>query len=171
MNKARVRKKGIDYKKIKWMISVVEQNGLAELTIEEDGVGITVKAESGLSESAPVVSMPAVQVDEVQADSATVLQTSQPEAAEEVLPKHLVKITSPMIGVFYRRPSPDSPSFVEVGDMIEEGQTIGLIEAMKVFSEVPSEVAGRVVDIPVENAKLVQAEDVLVVVDISAEGL
>ena len=80
---------------------------------------------------------------------------------------HLFRIESPMTGVFYRTPAPDEPSYVEVGDEIEEGQTIGLIEAMKVFSEVPSEVSGRVVDIPAAGGKLVQAGDVLVVVDTS----
>jgi acetyl-CoA carboxylase biotin carboxyl carrier protein len=69
-----------------------------------------------------------------------------------------------MTGVYYRAPAPKEPPFVEVGDHIEVGQPIGLIEAMKVFSEVPSEVSGRVVEMPVKNGELVHQDQVLVVV-------
>ena len=162
----------IDFEKVKELIALVEQNGLTELTVEEDGLTITIKAESPSPEGAQVAHAPSANPGgQVHAQPIEIvmgpLVESEDEAVEIPHAKNLVQITSPMIGVFYRRPSPDSPYFIEVGDEIEVGQTIGLIEAMKVFSEVPSEIAGRVVALPTETAKLVQQGDVLVVVDVS----
>ncbi|MCX6375997.1 MAG: acetyl-CoA carboxylase biotin carboxyl carrier protein [Armatimonadetes bacterium] len=154
----------IDYEKIKNLISLVEENGLTELAVEEDGFSVTIKAES-YAEPAHVANAPANPGVQVQAQPIEVI--IGPLGESEAKPAHLVELLSPMIGVFYRKPSPDSPSFVEVGDEIEVGQTIGLIEAMKVFSEVPSEVAGHVVSIGAENGKLIQQGDILVVVDVS----
>ena len=70
-----------------------------------------------------------------------------------------------MVGVYYRSPSPDDPPFVSVGDHIKVGQPIGLIEAMKVYSELPSEVAGRVVEIAAQNGKLVQQGQAILFVE------
>jgi acetyl-CoA carboxylase biotin carboxyl carrier protein len=70
-------------------------------------------------------------------------------------------VTSPAMGVYYTSPSPGSPPFVQVGDTVSSGQTIGLIEAMKVFNEVPCPISGRVVEVVAENGQLVQSGDVL----------
>lgn len=159
----------VDFEKIKELVQLVERNRLTELAIENEESSIVIRAESP---AAPNIAMPMAQ--------ATTFVEVQPcehptvEPVGEVSPQpssseHLVKVTSPMIGVFYRAASPDSPPYVEVGDEVEEGQTIGLIEAMKVFSEVPAEVSGRVVEIPAENGKLVQQGDVLVVIDTSGK--
>lgn len=76
-------------------------------------------------------------------------------------------VVAPIMGVFYRSPSPGQPPFVEVGDHVNAGDAIGSIEAMKVFSEVISEVTGKVVAIPAENGKLVHAGDSLIVVEVA----
>jgi acetyl-CoA carboxylase biotin carboxyl carrier protein len=76
-----------------------------------------------------------------------------------------IALESPMVGVFYQSPSPDDPPFVSVGDFVRVGQPIGLIEAMKVYSEVPSEVAGRVTEMPVESGSLVQQGQPLIFVE------
>ena len=76
-----------------------------------------------------------------------------------------IALESPMVGVFYLSLSPDDPPFVAVGDSVKVGQTIGLIEAMKVYSEVPSEVSGRVVKLPVASGKLVQQGQALIYVE------
>jgi acetyl-CoA carboxylase biotin carboxyl carrier protein len=76
-----------------------------------------------------------------------------------------VAVRSPLIGVFYRAASPDAPPFVEVGDLVEEGQTVCIVEAMKVFNEIKAEWRGRVVAIPVESGRLVQAGEPLVVLE------
>ena len=76
-----------------------------------------------------------------------------------------VAVRSPLIGVFYRGVAPDAPPFVEIGDMVEEGQTVCIVEAMKVFNEIKAEWQGRVIAIPAENGALVQAGDPLVVLE------
>lgn len=154
----------IDHDKIKKLISLVEQNGLTELAVEEEGLSITIRAEAAVAPQ--VVAMPVTGVAiGVECPAGEVIEAMSLEAADE---SHLFRIESPMTGVFYRTPAPDQPDYVEIGDAIEVGQTIGLIEAMKVFSEVPSEVAGRIVEITAAGGNLVQAGDVLVIVDISA---
>lgn len=149
----------IDYEGIKKLIAIVEQNDLAELVVEENGLSVCIKV--GDEWTAHTAES---QISAVIGPQQTVVSHQTEEPPSEAL----VRITSPMAGIFYKRPKPDSPPFVEVGDYVEPGQTIGLIEAMKVFSEVPCEVAGRVVEIPVENGKLVNPGDVLFVVDTSA---
>jgi len=81
-----------------------------------------------------------------------------------------VAVRSPLIGVFYRSSAPDVPSFVEVGDVVSEGQTVCVIEAMKVFNEIKAEWRGRVVATPAENGALVQAGDPLIVLEFVDEG-
>jgi acetyl-CoA carboxylase biotin carboxyl carrier protein len=147
----------VEFDKIKKLITLVEKNGLSELSVEEDNFSVTIKAESA---EPHVTTSSASPISEGHEE-----QVQQPE---EVPAESHFQIKSPMIGVFYRRPSPDSLPFVEVGDQVEFGQTIGLIEAMKVFSEVPSEVDGIIVAMPVDNGKLVHQGDVLAVIDASS---
>ena len=77
----------------------------------------------------------------------------------------LVALESPMVGVFYRSPSPEDPPYVNVGDTIKVGQTVGLIEAMKVYSELPSDISGRIVRLAAENGALVQQGQPLLFVE------
>lgn len=150
------------------LAELVEKHCLAELTVEENGLCVTIKGRLGSAgqdgSCAPVTGSGT-------ADTGlnTAAGSSGPVAAPLEPSAHghgdrLERITSPMVGVFYRSPSPDSPACVEVGDTIEVGQVVGLIEAMKVFSEIPSEIAGEVVAIPAQNGSLVQRGDPLIVV-------
>ncbi|MHB0997684.1 MAG: acetyl-CoA carboxylase [Armatimonadota bacterium] len=158
----------IDHEKIKRLISLVEQHKLTELAVEEDGLSITIKAEQSAGTAPVYVTSTHTGITSEEMHYDVTDEYEEQEEIPEAVNESLVSITSPMIGVFYRRPSPDSASFVEVGDSVEVGQTIGLIEAMKVFSEVPSEVAGVVVQLPVDSGKLVQQGDVLIVIDTSS---
>lgn len=148
----------VNLEEIKELVKLVEKHGLAELTVEENGVTVTIK---GVAEhtSVPAHAEPVASHEPVFAPA-----MPMSEAPVEAPAANLVKIESPMVGVFYRAPSPDQPAFIEVGDVIELGQTIGMIEAMKVFSEIPSEVAGEVVEVPAQNSKLVQQGETLVVI-------
>ena len=89
-----------------------------------------------------------------------------PQAAPETpsRPENAQPLRAPLSGIFYRAQTPGAPPLVEVGDQVEEGQVLGLIEAMKVFSEVPSEIAGTVIEFAVQNADMVQHGDVLLYV-------
>ena len=137
---------------VRRLAALVVENGLAELIVEDDGLTVTIKVDM---ESAPsvhslaIVAHPVPQPQTPQ--SAVTAPTPKPARSTT-----MIALESPMVGVFYRSPSPEDPAFVAVGDLIKVGQPIGLIEAMKVYSEVPAEAAGRVVEMPVESGKLVQ---------------
>ena len=153
---------------ITWAVQALAQlvaaHGLSELTVEENGVSLTVKA-------AVSVSLPAAPALAVQAHPHLLTPVQSPAYSETAVlatPKAkstAVALESPMVGVFYLSPSPEDPPFVAVGDYVKVGQPIGLIEAMKVYSEVPSEVAGRVTEMPVESGKLVQQGQPLIFVE------
>ena len=148
--------KEIDLQKIKELVKLVEKHGLAELAIEEDGISIVVKGTATPAGAPTVSTHPATGKPTPEAEA----HGAEVEAAEEA--GNIVTIEAPMVGVFYRAASPDSPPFVDVGDEVEAGQTVGVIEAMKVFSEIPTEVAGIVVEIPGANGKLAHQGDPLV---------
>lgn len=152
------------------LAQLVSENGLSELTVMGEGVTLTVKA---AFEAAPVPAPGAAAVfahphvlppDQSPAYSETAV-TTPPLSATPARVMTAVALESPMVGVFYRSPSPEDPPFVSVGDLVRVGQTIGLIEAMKVYSEVPSETAGRVTETPVESGKLVQQGQPLIFVE------
>ena len=163
----------IDISQIKKLVELVEKHNLEELTVEEADLSITVKGRAAArprpvvlhtTESAPVAHALQPEEHHEEAD-----EEEEADESDEELEGDIVDIVSPLVGVFYRTPTGDSPAFVEVGDQIEVGTDIGLIEAMKVFSPIPSEIAGVVVAVPAENGKLVQQGDVLVRVRVPKE--
>lgn len=137
----------LDPETIRALVRLMEENGLTELTVEDEDFSVTLKADG----VAPTVVAPLP------------APATAPEATpDDGLPRAYIR--APMTGTFYRAPSPTEHPFIEVGDHVEVGQVIGLIEAMKVFSEVPADVAGRVVEIPARNGELVHQDQTLVVV-------
>ena len=148
------------------LAQIVTEHGLSELTVEEGGVTVRVKAGVEAAPAPAALSVPAHPHVLTAAQTPAYSQTAVTAAPTAPAPAtNRVALESPMVGVFYRSPSPDDPSFVNVGDVVRIGQTVGLIEAMKVYSEVPSEVAGRVVEMPVESGKLVQQGQALLYVE------
>lgn len=158
----------IDVNEIKKLVELVEKHHLAELTVEHADVSVTVKGKA---------SRPAVQVAASEHPSPAPAPAASEHVAQEFVPNepapaldgNIVDIVAPLVGVFYRAPAPDAPPCVDVGDVVEVGTEVGLIEAMKVFSPIPSEVAGEVVEIPGQNGKLVREGEVLVRVRVNQE--
>ncbi len=138
------KKAGLDSETIRALVRLVDDNTLTELTVEGEEYAVTLKAEGVVQGVAPLS-----------------LALAPTGAAADAVQG--IDVPAPMTGVFYRSPAPGEPAFVEIGDAVEVGQVIGLIEAMKVFSEVPSEVAGRVIAVPAKNGELVQQGQALIV--------
>ena len=129
---------------------IVHDEKLSRLDIESEGMTWTLKAApTALAQFAPVEAGAPAQM------FAPATAATAPVAAVAAKPE-LIALPSPMVGVFYLAPSPGEPNFVEIGDRIERGQTIGLIEAMKVFNEITAEASGTLVETPVGNGQLVE---------------
>ena len=145
-------------KEIKDMINLMNENGLTELEIEKEGVRIKLrKGSSGYDKAIEYVSAPP--------SHGTAGANPAAQAAGEVKKSNTIEIKAPMVGTFYRSPSPEAPPYVKVGDEISIGQVICIIEAMKLMNEIKSEVKGKIVDIQVDNAEPVEFGQVLFVVE------
>lgn len=158
----------MDLKDIQNLIKFVAKSGASEVKLETDDVKITIK--TGSEETTIVQQMPmAAQMPQVAMPAAQpVVATpvaSTPEAAPATDDSKYITVKSPIIGTFYRKPSPDKPLFVEVGQTIAEGDVLCIIEAMKLFNEIESEVSGKVVKILVDDASPVEFDQPLFLVD------
>jgi acetyl-CoA carboxylase biotin carboxyl carrier protein len=157
-------------KEIQELLDFIANSGLAEVNIETEQFKISVKKHSDIPTriiETPVqqlISAQPVVTPQVQQDSQPAPEPKKEEAAKPQ-EKNLITIKSPMIGTFYRSSSPDTPAFVNVGDVISAGQTVCIIEAMKLFNEIESEVSGKVVKILVENASPVEYDQPLFLVE------
>lgn len=154
---------------IRDLIDFIAQTGLNQVDIETKELKLHVKREPDQkvlkSAAAPIMAAP-VMPSQVAAPAPA--PTSAPTPAPAPAPSSggkTVEIKSPMIGTFYRSSNPDTPPFVSVGDKITKGQTVCIIEAMKLFNEIESEVSGTVVKVLVENSSPVEYEQVLFVVE------
>ncbi len=154
---------------IRDLIDFIAKSGLNEVNIETKELKLHVKREPDqkIFKSAPTSTAalaPAVAPSAGQLVQQTIA-AAQPSKAPEVSGKKTVEIKSPMIGTFYRSSSPDTPPFVNVGDKITKGQTVCIIEAMKLFNEIEAEYSGTVVKVMVENSTPVEYDQVLFVVE------
>ena len=139
----------MDLRKLKKLIDLVQESGIAELEITEGEEKVKI-VKGGVVVTAPV-SAPAPLVEARAAQSTAPGPASEPEPAQE---GHVVK--APMVGTFYRSPSPDAKPFVEVGQAVKEGDTICIIEAMKLMNEIEADASGTVKAILVENGQPVE---------------
>ncbi len=156
----------MDFKQIQDLIKLINKSNIGELKIEQGDFKITIKQKedkyiSVASNAAPMQMMPSMPLQQSVAAPAA----SAEKAALAIKEENLVTIKSPMIGTFYRKPSPDKPLFVEVGDDIMVGKVVCIIEAMKLFNEIESEVSGKVVKILVEDSTPVEYDQPLFLVD------
>ena len=160
----------MDFKQIQELIKMINKSNIGELTVEQKDFRLTIKQkEEQITQvvSAPVQAAPvytAPQPVGVQQPAAAAVAAEKPKAAEADS-SNLVTIKSPMIGTFYRRSAPDKPNLVEVGDDVSLGKVVCIIEAMKLFNEIESEVKGRVVKVLVEDASPVEYDQPLFLVE------
>ncbi len=146
-------------KDIKDMINLMNDNGLTELEVEKEGLRIRLKKGSG-GNVERVVEYAVPQGAEQHPQ-----QSAAPAKPAEAPKKSGAEIKSPMVGTFYRAASPEAPAYINVGDMVEPGQVICIIEAMKLMNEIKSEVKGRVTEIQADNAEPVEFGQTLFVVE------
>jgi acetyl-CoA carboxylase biotin carboxyl carrier protein len=161
----------MDFKQIQELIKLINKSNIGEVTIEEKGFKITVKQkEEHIQQvfSAPFQSNQSAPAYTAPAASAPAASNTPPvngKKPTEAAVDNLITIKSPMIGTFYRSSAPDKPSFVNVGDEIESGKVLCIIEAMKLFNEIESEVKGKIVKVLVEDASPVEFDQPLFLVD------
>ena len=149
----------MNLKEIKELINLMNENELAELEIEKEGSKIKLKKTSSEIPEPFPRRLPEYRVEAIPAP-----QTAS-EAAAGSAGKPTKNIASPMVGTFYRAPSPEAPPFVEVGATVEIGQVVCIVEAMKLMNEIKSEVRGKVVEVAVENAEPVEFGQTLFIVE------
>ena len=161
----------MDFKQIQELIRLVNDSNIGEVSLEQKDFKITIKQkEERLTQvvtSAPpaaIQMLPQQLPQQAISSTQSPTQDSQTPAAEQ-LSSNTITIKSPMIGTFYRRPSPDKPNFVEVGGQITAGEVVCIIEAMKLFNEIESEVSGKVIKILVEDSSPVEYDQPLFVVE------
>ncbi len=158
-------------KEIEELIRFVSKSGVSEVRMEQKDFKITIinapkHVETyGTSAPQPVMHAPVVNhaLPTPSAPAPAETFASAPPKATDESKYHVVK--SPMIGTFYRTPSPDKPNFVNVGDEIKQGQVICIIEAMKLFNEIESDISGRIVKVLVDNSTPVEYDQPLFLVD------
>jgi len=150
-------------KEIQELIDFISNSGLAEVKIETDEFKLSIKKNSGPSTDKPQ------EKPQVQSNRTSIGPDDNPSAAPSPINQSeiskYVEVRSPMIGTFYRTANPDSEPFVNVGDSIVAGQTVCIIEAMKLFNEIESEVTGKVVKILVDNSSPVEYDQPLFLID------
>ena len=156
----------MDLKQIHELIKLINKSNIGEISIEDKDGKVTIKQKDEPAVSYAQAPLPQ-QVYNVVAPQQSVAeqpQTNSP-APPAKTPDNLVTIKSPMIGTFYRRPSPDKPNFTEIGTEITVGKTLCIIEAMKLFNEIESEISGTIVKILVEDNSPVEYDQPLFLVE------
>lgn len=168
-DKINQKKNIMDIREIQNLIKFVAKSGATEVKLEMDDFKITIKttdagaAEHTYIQQMPMQAMPQMQAAPVAQAAAPVAGAPAVEAADDN--SKYITVKSPMIGTFYRKPAPDKPMFVEVGASIAKGDTLCVIEAMKLFNEIESEVSGKIVKILVDDSSPVEFDQPLFLVD------
>ena len=163
------------FKEVQDLIRLVTKTKLTEFKMEEGEFKISIRTENyQKASSAPptVVSMPAPAMAPLaaapQAAPAPAAPAPAPAASSDKAPeekKNYLEVRSPMVGTFYRSAGPGKPAFVQVGDQVKNGQVVCIVEAMKLFNEIESEVSGKIVKVMVEDAQPVEYDQVLFLVE------
>jgi acetyl-CoA carboxylase biotin carboxyl carrier protein len=166
------------FKEIQDLIKLMDKSSLTEFSYEHEGIKIKIKGQQ-LHSGQPTYALPSLQQQPMLTGSynipsavesvptnAVSTSTSEMKASEAVeTTQNLIEIKSPMVGTFYRSSSPGKPTFVNVGDIVNKGSVLCVIEAMKLFNEIESEFSGKIVKVMVEDASPVEYDQVLFLVE------
>ena len=164
----------MDLKEIQNLIKFVAKSGASEVNLEMDDVKITIKTGDGkaggesttiVQQMPPVVAQPMAAAPVAAAPVPAAVETPAAEVPKAEESDNYITVKSPIIGTFYRKPSPDKPVFAEVGQQIAEGDVLCVIEAMKLFNEIESEVSGKIVKVLVDDSSPVEFEQPLFLID------
>lgn len=163
----------MDLKEIQELIRMMGKSNLAELKLKQGDFELVLRSESAKEKlayvtapaaapvlSPPISSVPTAPATDKKPPSAPVTETPKPASD-----KKLLEIKSPMVGTFYRSSSPDKPPYVKVGDTVTNGQVVCMVEAMKLFNEIESEISGTIVKIVADDASPVEYDQVLFLVE------
>jgi len=159
------------FKEIQNLIELVNETDLTEFKMKNEGFELSIKTKnfekSPGGMKAPIVTMtaPPAAMPGVAAPINDLTEVTSPAEATATDTANLIEIKSPIIGTFYRSPSPDKPSFLQVGDTVAKGDIVCIVEAMKLFNEIESEVSGKVVKVLIEDAQPVEYDTPLFLVD------
>lgn len=149
-----------DTEYIEKLANIIAETGLTEISLEDGEQAITMRKDVIVTSSPQVVATP------LQTTSAQVAAPTQTQPAKQETPtKKGAAITSPMVGTFYKAPSPDSDPFVNIGSTVKAGDVVCIVEAMKMMNEIESEVEGKIVEICVEDGQPVEFGQVLMYVE------
>jgi len=149
----------VDIRKVKKLIELVEESGIAELEISEGEESVRISRYSQMSSVSPVAAAP------VPVAAAAPGSEAPPPAAPVEAVSSGIEVTAPMVGTYYASPSPGSKPFVEIGSEVKPGDTLCIIEAMKMMNQIESEVAGRIVSILLENGNPVEFGQPLFIIE------
>ena len=160
----------MDFKQIQELIKMINKSNIGEVSIEEKGFKLTIKQKEEPVQQLIAAPMQAQPVAMAAAPMAAAQQSAaaaaeKPAKAAEAPAGNTVTIKSPMIGTFYRSASPDKPAFANVGDEVAPGKVVCIIEAMKLFNEIESEVSGKIIKVLVEDASPVEYDQPLFLIE------
>ena len=161
----------MDFKQIQELIKMINKSNIGEVSIEEKGFKLTIKQKEEPVQqliAAPMQAQPMAAMSTAPiaaAQSQAVAAAEKPAKAAEAPAGNTVTIKSPMIGTFYRSASPDKPPFANIGDEVTPGKVVCIIEAMKLFNEIESEVSGKIIKVLVEDASPVEYDQPLFLVE------
>lgn len=152
----------MNVKEIKELIEILDKTSITELKIEEKDLKIKISKEKKTEVIYETVSKPATVREEVVIENNTVSNISESNISVKNENDEVVK--SPIVGTYYSAASPENPVFVKIGDKVKSGQTLCIVEAMKIMNEIKSDVDGEVIDILVENEDIVEFNQPLIVI-------
>ncbi len=157
----------MDIKQIQELVKLINKTSIGEITIEEDGTKITIKQKKDPSQKIYTQGAPAAYTAPAPSPVAAPIAIAAAPAVEVAIPKadNFITIKSPMIGTFYRQAGPGKPVLANIGDEVTPGKVVCIIEAMKLFNEIESEIKGKIVKVLVEDASPVEYDQPLFLVD------